>query len=103
MELDESSFRALGGPAFPGLIPGQHSVCSFPDVDGKLDDEPRSSEIDVSVRPLLNFLHLDPQVGFSTGQPVYDERGVAQRMLNFMENFFLTYPDLLDVPLFLVC
>ena len=43
------------------------------------------------------------KVGFSTGEPVYNERGVAQRMLSFMENFFLTYPELLEVPLSLAC
>lgn len=77
---------------------------SLPRCDSwpKLGDEP--SRCLCETIPFLSFLqHLYPQVGFSTGQPVYNERGVSQRMLSFMENFYLIYPDLLDVPLFLVC
>lgn len=40
------------------------------------------------------------QVGFSFGEQVNDETGVAQRMRGFMQNFFHRYPALLDLPLF---
>ncbi|CAK9116060.1 unnamed protein product [Durusdinium trenchii] len=41
------------------------------------------------------------QVGFSTGEPVYDEKGVSQRMLAFMQNFYGVYPELLRAPLYI--
>ena len=48
----------------------------------------------------MELMSMARQVGFSFGEQVNDETGVAQRMRSFMQNFFRRYPALLDLPLF---
>ena len=85
IQLDGSSFGALGGPACPGRNPMCHRPIGLVMYEAVLGSN----------------RHFSMKVGFSTGEPVYDEKGVSQRMLAFMQNFYGVYPELLRAPLFL--